>query len=180
MRGFLHLFMAVIAGGGVGWISAVSMIENYGLTAVPDQPFWSERRNTTGDAATPYALGYFINQGQVPPPSSSRHYIRSSDDGGNPLRNDCIYQLSGAIPKARHWTLSVAANNSTFASLSSSDVIFEPDGKITVVLSVQPEGGNWLTLPGRGTPSLSLTLHDVLSPPDDGTLKLPSIKRLGC
>ena len=95
------MLFAIVAGVAAGWISAVSMIGNYAFEAAAGQPQWKERRNATDHPAAPYAFGYFINQGQVPPPLTSRHFVRSTDDEGHQLRNECLYELSGMMPAPR-------------------------------------------------------------------------------
>jgi len=178
MRGFLHMLFAIIAGVAAGWISAVSMIENYGFEAAPGQAQWKERRNASDHPAAPYAFGYFINQGKVPPPLTSRHFVRSTDDDGNQIRTTCLYEVSGPMPAARRWSMAVTGADGVAATLGAGEAVYEPDGSLRVYLSSQPVPGNRLTLPPGGTPLVSLTIHD----PQDTSkpLPLPGIKLVRC
>jgi|JI10StandDraft_1071094.scaffolds.fasta_scaffold23119_8 hypothetical protein len=178
MRGFLHMMFAILAGVAAGWISAVSLIENYGFEAVAGQPQWHERRNASDHPAAPYAFGYFINQGQVPPPLTSRHFVRSTDDDGAQLRSDCIYQVAGKMPPARRWSMAILLGEGTVSTLGAGETVFEPDGSVRVELSSQPVPGNRLTLPGSGAPLLSLTIHDPAE--SDAPLSLPGVAKVRC
>jgi len=172
------MLFAIIAGVAAGWLSAVSMIENYGFEALPGQEQWRERRNAADHPAAPYAFGYFINQGKVPPPLTSRHFTRTTDDDGNQLRSNCLYEVSGPMPAARRWSMAVTGQDGFGVTLGAGEAIYEPDGSVRVFLSPQPVPGNRLTLPPRGAPFVSLTIHD----PQDGTkvLPLPGVKLVRC
>lgn len=178
MRGFLHMMFAILAGAAAGWISAVSLIENYGFEAAAGQPQWRERRNAAEHPAAPYAFGYFINQGQVPPPLTSRHFVRDTDDNGAQLRSDCVYQVSGTMPQARRWSMAVRVGEGMISTLGAGEAVFEPDGSVKVELSRLPVPGNRMALPASGVPLLSLTIHD---PSESGTpLPLPGVARVRC
>lgn len=172
------MLFAIVAGVAAGWISAVSMIENYGFEAAAGQPQWKERRNATDHPAAPYAFGYFINQGQVPPPLTSRHFVRSTDDEGHQLRNECLYELSGMMPAARRWSMGVAGADGAAATLGAGEAIYEADGSVNIFLSEMPVPGNRLMLPPQVTPLVSLTIHDPQE--GDKPLALPGIKRVRC
>lgn len=178
MRGFLHMIFAIVAGVAAGWISAVSLIENYGFEAAAGQPQWKERRSAADHPAAPYAFGYFINQGQVPPPLTSRHFVRASDDDGGSLRAECLYEISGTMPAARRWSMALAGADGSAATLGAGEAIYEPDGSVRVFLSAQPVPGNRMMMQPGSVPVLSLTIHD---PQDSGKpLALPGVKRVRC
>lgn len=178
MRGFLHMMFAIVAGVAAGWISAVSLIENYGFEAAAGQPQWRERRNATDHPAAPYAFGYFINQGQVPPPLTSRHFVRSTDDDGSQLRSDCTYQVSGKMPPARRWSMAILLGEGTVSTLGAGETVFEPDGSVKVELSGQPVPGNRMVLPKSGAPLLTLTIHDPAE--GEAPLSLPGVAKVRC
>ena len=178
MRGFLHMIFAIVAGVAAGWISAVSLIENYGFEAAAGQPQWKERRSAADHPAAPYAFGYFINQGQVPPPLTARHFVRGTDDEGSNLRPECLYEVSGTMPSARRWSMAGSGGEGSAATLGAGEAIYEPDGSLRVFLSAQPVPGNRLAIPAVSAPILSLTIHD---PQDAGKpLALPGVKRVRC
>lgn len=174
------MIFALTAGAGAGWISAVSMIENHGLTALAAQPLWSERHSAASDPVAPYVLGYFAAQGQVPPPGTSRHFVRNRDDEGNTLRAECRYVLTGKIPKARNWSLNLVGGSTYANSLTAGQMIYEADGSVRVGLAPYPVAGNRLTMPPSGSVHLTLTLHDPLPLADGETLQLPGLAKAGC
>jgi hypothetical protein len=178
MRGFLHMLFAIFAGVATGWLSAVGLIENYGYDAVASSPQWRERRSATDHPAAPYAFGYFINQGQVPPPLTARHFVRTTDDAAGNLRAECIYELSGKLPPARRWSMAVSDGENVVSTLGAGEAVYEIDGSIRVFLAAQPIPGNRLTMKSSSVPLLSFTIHD---PRDaDAQLALPSLKRVRC
>ncbi|NMD06933.1 MAG: hypothetical protein GYA66_03025 [Phyllobacteriaceae bacterium] len=178
MRGFLHMVFAIVAGVAAGWISAVSLIENYGFEVAAGQPQWRERRNAGDHPAAPYAFGYFINQGQVPPPLTSRHFVRNTDDDGAQFRGDCTYEVAGKMPPARRWSMAISTGDGTVATLGAGETVFEPDGSVKVELSSHPVPGNRMALPGNGIAILSLTIHDPAE--SETPLSLPGVKRVRC
>jgi hypothetical protein len=178
MRGFLHMLFAVFAGVAAGWISAVGLIENYGYDAVVGNPQWRERRSAADHPAAPYAFGYFINQGQVPPPLNARHFVRNTDESGGVLRAECIYEVAGKLPQARRWSMTVTDGEFIVSTLGAGEAVYEVDGSVRVFLSAQPVPGNRLGLRGAGAPQLSFTLHDPREANAD--FLLPSVKRVRC
>lgn len=178
MRGFLHMLFAVFAGVATGWLSAVGLIENYGYDAVASSAQWRERRSAADHPAAPYAFGYFINQGQVPPPLTARHFVRTTDDAGSLLRPECVYEVSGKLPPARRWSMAVTDGDVIVSTLGAGEAVYEVDGSIRVFLAVQPVPGNRMAMKASGAPLLSFTIHD---PRDaDPQLALPSLKRVRC
>jgi hypothetical protein len=180
MRGFLHMLFAIVAGVAVGWITAVSLIEHYGFEASVASPQWKERRNATEHPAAPYAFGYFINQGQVPPPLSARHYVRDTDSEGNALRGDCIYVLEGHIPKARRWSMAILTSDGVLSTLGAGEAVSEQDGTMRVWLAPYPVPGNRLVMPGSGAPRLTLTIHDPAPQQGAKVAPLPELRRERC
>ncbi len=178
MRGFLHMLFAIVAGVATGWISAVGLIQNYGLESVAANPQWRERRSALDHPAAPYAFGYFVNQGQVPPPLTARHFVRTTDEDGSLFRPECVYLVSGRLPAARRWSIAVSANEQTVSTLGAGEIVYEPDGSVAVYVSAQPLPGNRLSFAANAAPVLSLTVHDPQV--TDVPLVLPGIKRVRC
>ena len=78
--------------------------------------------------------------------------MRSTDDDGNQIRTTCLYEVSGPMPAARRWSMSVTGADGVAATLGAGEAVYEPDGSLRVYLSSQPVPGNRLTLPPGGTP----------------------------
>ncbi|MFO1034266.1 MAG: DUF1214 domain-containing protein [Hyphomicrobiales bacterium] len=173
------MIFALTAGAGAGWISAVSMIENHGLAAVPGEHQWNERRSAADDPAAPYVLGYFANQGEVPPPITARHFVRGTDESGNRLRGECSYVLQGKIPPARRWSIALMTGSGAAATISASEVIYEADGTLRLSFAPYPVPGNRLRSPA-GPYSIALTLQDPLPQATDPAVPLPTLTRGGC
>lgn len=179
MRGFLHLIMAMIAGAAFGWISAIGMIENLGVTRVPDNPNWIERRAKPGEKLTPYTLSYFIDQGRVPPDSETRYFLRSQDDDGNVLRSDCVYVVEGVPLAARWWSMAIDNAQGQRDAISAGDVIREADGSLKLALAAYPvPGSRLLTAPGNQL-TLSYVVHDMTAEPGEA-FALPSVSKVEC
>lgn len=118
--------------------------------------------------------------------------VATVDDAGQPLDGGCRYVVSGLVPPTRGWTLAAAGSETFFggraeaderSGLSDGDVVRGEDGRMTINLSAQVAGGNWLSVPRAGRFSLLLRLYDTpvssmareLNP-----AMLPSIAKAGC
>ncbi len=178
MRGFLHILLAMIAGAAVGWISALGMIENFGLRSVLGNPQWQERRAAPGEPFSPYSTGYFVELGRVPPPASARFFVRTTDDDGSIIRGECTYVVSGAPVPARWWTIALGNDQGRFNAIGAADVILEANGELRLFLAPYPVSGSRILSP----PGNALTLTYVVHEPDDPDAipVLPSVRKVGC
>jgi hypothetical protein len=173
---------SILFGIGAGVGSAIISLNTIGLTQADAPTEWQEWNLAEDSLTLPYALGHFLNSGQVPPTKASRQFVRRVDDKGQGLSASCVIELSGVVPVARWWTLSAAAADGSVASdrnvLSAGQAIFEANGKLVARISAAPSPGNWISAPSRGAVVLVLTLHDPTAAIT--ATDLPTLTQGGC
>ncbi len=138
----------------------------------------------------PYSLAYFARRGDIPlAPVEGLAFFASRDSDDAVLEGRCTYEITGAFPPARAWTLFVfQADGRVISSpagrpgFTSVETILE--GAVTrIALSASPQTGNWLQIPPAGQFILALRFYDtplsaVASVLDDA--RLPALRRVGC
>ncbi len=117
-------------------------------------------------------------------------FYADNDDAGEALTGGCTYRVTGKVPQARFWTLSLAdaankplsARPGLPAALNAQSVLYDNDGTLTVSVSQNPQSGNWLAVPAVGHYRLAFTLFDTPVAGSSGLLDLsmPTIVREGC
>lgn len=167
--------LLLVAGIVAGVTSAWHALDGSALQAVKNGNGWQEWRLGTKDAMLPYTLGHFLSDGQVPPSSSARYFVRSVDDQGNTLRGDCEFEVDGPASTSRWWTLSTGHDSGS--ALSAGKAVLDSKRRLKVVVSRFPVPGNWI-LPGT-TGNYTLT-YIVNEPAKAVALDLPHVKKIGC
>jgi len=160
-------FSALIAGPWIGWPrSEVTEIDPYSRAILA----YSGKRSLSE--------------------SDAMSFVALTDSSGTRLDSACDYVLTGAIPRARYWTLTLStpageliANPAGRQGFTSSEVLRNSDGGFEVRLSRHARPGNWLELGPSGKFILILRFYDSdLSSPatvlDAG--HMPSILRDYC
>jgi hypothetical protein len=180
MRGFLNMIFALVAGVAIGWLSAVAMIERFGVQDVAGYPLWQEMRSIEDRFAAPYTLSYYVNQGQVPAPGTALSYLRDVDDEGNTLRGNCHYMINVKLTPARYFTFTLAQSDGTFASLGANQLVTEADGNLVLNLAPYPVSGNRLITAKSGAQTIYFTIHEPVLADGVTTPVLPSIQKVMC
>lgn len=116
--------------------------------------------------------------------------IADRDQNGSSLESSCRYAVSGLVPPARGWTLTLSdQDGQTLAvgkvrrGFSDAEVTRRENGQLAIALSGDARAGDWLPLPASGAFTLVLRLYDT---PVSGTAaelssgQLPRIERVSC
>jgi hypothetical protein len=140
--------------------------------------------------ADPYSLAVFARRGDVPiSPAEGLAFFSSRDSTGDTLRSSCTYEIQGQFPQARAWTLTtykpdgqLLVGPSGRSGFTSSEALVE-GSQVRILLSAQPQPGNWLPMVTGDTPILALRLYEtplsaVASALDSA--RLPEVRRIGC
>lgn len=128
-----------------------------------------------------YALTHFSTHATLTPDINQMAiFTASSDSDGRRLDGDCVYVISGSLPPARWWSLSVRDDGSRL--LSSGHVITGADGAFSAQVSRQAVPGNWLQLADDGAFELVLRFHGPtgLLKDDPERASLPAIRKGDC
>lgn len=140
--------------------------------------------------ADPYSLAVFARRGDVPmSPAEGLAFFASGDTAGNTLRGSCTYEIQGQFPQARAWTLTIyqpdgqlLVGPSGRSGFTSAEALVE-GAQVRILLSSQPQPGNWLPVAASDSPVLALRLYEtplsaVASALDSA--RLPEVRRIGC
>ena len=116
--------------------------------------------------------------------------MANRDSGGALLRRDCAYEIEGAIPSSRFWTLYAADERRVVLpptvrrvpALHSYEMLRTSDGAISITASPNPAPGNWLGTSGTGPMQLVLTLYDTPAATAARVfeIELPQVLRMAC
>ena len=93
--------------------------------------------------------------------------VADHDSNRRPLRLNCTYRLEGPMPAANFWTLTLYRHDGELAdaglraSYTSSEALIGEDGSLRVMLSSDPQPGNWLPLRGSAPFELHLRLYET-------------------
>jgi hypothetical protein len=182
--------LMLVAGLVIGLWSAGRVLGSRTAPGATSHGPWVAWHKAGGADADPYSLAAFARRGDVPmAPGEGLALFAARDSDGGRLRTACRYELRGAFPPSRAWTLTayradgrLAASPSGRTGFTSAEALVE-DGAIAIALSPEPASGNWLPLAGDEPMILALRFYDTAlsaagAAIDDG--RLPVIRRLGC
>ena len=193
--------VASLPGGGVLAIAGSGLALGLAFTAVLIGRGWDPGAVAVGPWVThpqigttaidPYAQADLARSGAVPlSANEGLSFSATTDDTGYRLVPTCSYRLSGDLPPARFWTLTAtgrggrvwedAARRSVFTSTS---VVRDGEGRVTVDLGPEARPGNWLALSGDGPITLTLRLYGTPltgNIAEIGGASLPGISRQTC
>lgn len=152
---------------------------------------WMTRPRVGTPAIDPYARASLARSGAVPlAANEGLEFTATTDDTGYRLLRTCRYGIGGSVPAGRFWTLTAtdaaghtldnAARRSAF---TSTTVIRDLGGGVTIEVGSDARPGNWLPLSGEGPLTLTLRLYDTPVSVGAGHMAraaLPSITRRSC
>ena len=153
---------------------------------------WSIASASGTPDINPYQRAHFAGTGEIPMALGQGVSLSAvRDDGGRKLERGCSYRLTGTVPKARLWTLSVTDTNGRplntplgRTAFASSEVLRNADGAFAIAIAPTVRAGNWLPLAGHGPFVLVLRLYDTsitaLSTHDLRGLAVPRIEPGPC
>ncbi|WCS26131.1 DUF1214 domain-containing protein [Methylobacterium sp. NMS14P] len=142
--------------------------------------------------ADPYTRAVNARRGEIPLAVGEGLLLTAAvDDSGQALDATCTYQIGGATPPARAWTVTVAGRGPREPGraplregFTSTEVLRTADGRFTITLAPDVQPGNWLPSPRASGPvRLALRLYDTPAAASVGSLdrtSVPAITRVGC
>lgn len=162
---FLTLAIGAVIGLGLTWVTTV---RGYGPTAIRSGAWEAWPKAGTEDA-DPYARAALARAGELPLElADGIAFVATTDDAGKALDGRCDLRLSGTVPQARFWTLTVTdergrliENAAQRSGFTSPEVVWNRDGTLDVALGPRARAGNWLPTGARGHIVLTLRLYDT-------------------
>ena len=183
--------VAVIAALALGFAATIFSLQGapgFGSVQIGPWVSWPRLGNAEID---PYARAVTAIDGALPIGSGEGlAFVASTDESGAALDSRCDYEISGAEPPARFWTLAaydvggrLRANRAGRYGLTSRGLLRDADGAFTIALAREARSGNWMPLGEKSRFSLVLRAYQAnssaLSDAFEG-LTLPTISRGPC
>ena len=191
MENFLKTLVTAALGIGLGLFSTWLAVERgYGFGAVTAGP-WMAWPKSGSNEADPYAKAVVARSAEIPLGlAEGLMFIARQDDTGAFLDPKCDYRISGPLPPARTWTLTLMTPRGALIEnrlgrygVTASEIVREWRDAIDIVVSRYASPGAWLPL-GEAVPFvLTLRLYDTIvraSATAIDARSMPSIKRGTC
>lgn len=177
----------IALGLGTTWLV---LDQNLGFGAI-NAGVWRAWPKAGGAEIDPYSRARLARTGEIPLGlAEGLSLTAETDEAGEPLQPRCDYVLSGHMPPARYWTLTLANPEGYLTgkphsrrSLTSAEILRRADGDFDIQISARARAGNWLPIDSAGEFLLVLRLYDTAvsataSAIDASTL--PRLKRGAC
>jgi hypothetical protein len=159
--------MAIAAFGGLAMTrEMVAGAPPFGRVTVDAWTVWP--RIGTPDI-DPYARAILARTGELPmAPAEGLLFRAETTSDGRMLDGRCRITISGMMPAARAWTLTLygpdgrtVPNQAERFGFTSQDVLRQGDGRIEIVAAAQVQPGNWLPTSNAPRVVLMLRLYDT-------------------
>jgi hypothetical protein len=152
---------------------------------------WKTWPRAGSNGADPYTRTIIVRRSEIPLALGEGLALTAAvDSASRELNSGCSYRVSGAVPQARLWTLTLYDQSGALISselgrsgFTSAEILRQADGRFAITLSREAQAGNWLQLPPAGRFNVVLRLYDTPIAAGSAGLaeaSLPSIERLGC
>jgi hypothetical protein len=152
---------------------------------------WMNAPRTGSEAIDPYARAKMLVSGELPLANGEGFVlIAEQDSDGRSLTGRCTYRMTGPIPTARYWTLTLAGPDGRFVpnpvqrnGFTSSEVLRFAGEPVSIEISARPMPGNWLPSPENGRFVLALRLYETPLSATATVLEprhVPTLERSGC
>jgi hypothetical protein len=191
MNLFWKISATALAGAALGLAAtAFTVTRGFGFDIVKAGP-WRGVPQVPASGGDPYARAAISRSGQAPLGSAEGlAFTAALDTSGARLSANCDYKISGAMPSARFWTLTVTDSDGRLvespgkrAGFTSGDIVRDAQGGYVIRLAREARSGNWLPLSMQGRFMLTLRLYDSPHSLSAGVLdasEMPQITRERC
>jgi hypothetical protein len=168
---FLKGAVAAVMGIALGLaVTFVTLERGFGFGAVQSGP-WTAWPRVGASDIDPYARAVLSRTGEIPLATAQgiAFYARS-DDGGALLSGSCDYVLSGSVPAARFWTLTLTDPNGRLLenaahryAFTSAEILRRSDNSFSIAVAPGARPGNWLPSESGKRFVLVLKLYDAIA-----------------
>ena len=152
---------------------------------------WHSARRENSNEVDPYVLAADARSGRLPlGAAEGLTFVADTDSKGGALSGRCDYIVTGPVPPARFWTLSLLtpdgfpiANAADQYGYTSADALRFVDSPVAMTISPEARGGNWLPTGHATHYVLMLRLYDTGLSTVGANLEtsaMPSIERTLC
>ena len=190
MRVFIILVafaVGTLSGLGLTWLASARS-NGFGAVQIGAWTAWPKSGTAEAD---PYARAVFARSGELPLGlADGIAFEAMSDDSGTKLDGRCDTRISGRLPPARFWTITVydargrlIDNAAERYDFNSSEVVWNVDGTVEITLAPRARSGNWLPSGGRDHVVVVLRLYDApvgLGTRSGESAEMPTITQVHC
>lgn len=170
--------------------TAHSLIDGYGNLFNKTYGPWTSWPTAGTRSSNPYVRAHYLIHDRLPISQFEVNELEANvDNAGDPLDGNCTYELVGKMPKSRWWSIYsfsgdriLGATSPGRLGTSSQQVFYQPDGAFKIVLSHEPQTGNWL-IPASDSDFTMVLRHYNPGRSISNQFKfenLPSIVKRGC
>ncbi|MBO0733499.1 MAG: DUF1214 domain-containing protein [Methylocapsa sp.] len=182
---------AAAAGIVLGAIITWAVIERKkGFGSIEAGPWTSWSRVGTADV-DPYSRAVLAYFGEAPlSESEGINFVAYGDSSGAGFNAACEYVMTGEVPSARYWTLTLySPEGAAFATppkrsgFTSSEVLRNSGGQFEITISRRARPGNWLPSGAAAKFILVLRFYDSEFTSPSGTVdakKMPALIKGRC
>lgn len=161
----LTLTIGAVFGLGLTWFTTVS---GFGPGLVRSGA-WTTGPKAGTEAADPYTRAALARAGELPLElADGLAFTASADENGKRLDGRCDIRLSGSVPQARFWTLTITDSEGNLIDnaaqrngFTSTEVAWDSDGTLQIPIGPRARPGNWLPTGARDHVVLTLRLYDT-------------------
>ena len=166
---FLAFLLSACAGLLLGLGLTVGVVQ-YGVSFDQQhQGAWDFVPRAGAPDIDPYRRARVFVEGELPLASGEGFSLRAHrDSAGTPLTGACNYRLSGTMPVARYWTLSLTTPDGLpithptgRSGFTSAEIVRAQDGSGAIMIGAEPLAGNWLPAPLARDFVLVLRLYET-------------------
>lgn len=191
MTKLVWAFLSVLAGILIGLSLTTLAVERSPDFGVHRAGAWISRPKIGSVEADPYSKALMAARGEVPLATAEGLQLQAThDSAGQPLAGRCTYRVAGPMPPAGYWTLTVYRGDGSTAEASglrggytSSEILLYEGANPVILLSPDPQPGNWLPLQPGLDFEIMLRLYDTQVTSNLGALdagSVPAITRQAC
>jgi hypothetical protein len=181
------LLIGAASGIGLTWYAAARG-HGFGAVTIGAWTAWPKSGTTEAD---PYARAAFARSGELPIElADGLAFVATHDDAGRAFDGRCVIRIRGRLPPARLWTITVydargrlIDNAAERYGFTSTEVVWNPDKTVEIVLAPRARAGNWLPTSGRGSISAVLRLYEApvgIGSRSGGGDDMPAIRQESC
>jgi hypothetical protein len=177
--GLLGKYLSAAAAGiALGLVITWLVIDRKkGFGAIEAGPWISFSRIGTTDIE-PYSRAILAYYGQTPlSESEAISFVAYGDSSGTDFNADCDYAVSGEMPLARYWTLTLyspegalIANPANRYGFTSSEILRNASGRFQITIARHARPGNWLPSGDAARFVLVLRLYETTLSAASGTI----------
>ena len=183
----LAFVVGTLSGLGLTYLASARS-NGFGSVTVGAWSVWP--RSGTADA-DPYARAAFARSGELPlERADGLLFEAATADDGAALDGRCETRITGRVPQARFWTLTVydargrlIDNPAERYAFNSTEIVWKQDGSFEATAAPRARSGNWLPTGGRDRIVLVIRLYDApigIASRTGEPLEMPRVTQADC